>query len=124
MADALQQLLEGTEQQFKAREQALLERFCAPLEKPFVLFGAGRLGRTTLAGLRRAGVKPLAFADNNPKLWGTEFEGFRVYSAQDAAARFGADTPFVVTIYTGARVLQQLRDLGLQAVPFAALYLK
>jgi FkbM family methyltransferase len=89
-----------------------------------VLFGAGRLGRTTLAGLRRAGVKPLAFADNNPKLWGTEFEGFRVYSAQDAAARFGADTPFVVTIYTGARVLQQLRDLGLQAVPFAALYLK
>jgi FkbM family methyltransferase len=120
----LRELLEGDEGRFQARERALLDRLAAPLAKPPVLFGAGRLGRIALAGLRRAGVNPPALADNNPALWGREVDGLPVLSPQDAADRFGADAPFVVTIYTGARVLQQLRDRGLRAFPFAALFLK
>jgi FkbM family methyltransferase len=120
----LQTLLDGDERQFKAREAALLDHLTSPLAKPPVLFGAGRLGRIALAGLRRAGVTPLAFADNNPALWGTSVDGLPVLSAQDGAAKFGSDTPFVVTIYTGAKVLQQLRGQGLRACPFAALFLK
>jgi FkbM family methyltransferase len=120
----LQELLEGDAQAFKVREAELRDRMSASLDRPFVLFGAGRLGRMALAGLRRAGVNPLAFADNSNTLWGTTVDGLPVFSARDAAQRFGSETPFVVTIYTGARVLQQLREGGLHGVPFAALFLK
>jgi len=122
--EQLHELLEGDEGSFKAREAAFLDRVAAALAKAPVLFGAGRLGRIALEGLRRAGVTPLAFADNNAKLWGTTVDGLPVMSVADVAARFGIDAPFVVTIYTGARVLEQLRGLGLRAVPFAALFLK
>src|SRR5436309_2458901 len=84
-----------------------------------VLFGAGRLGRIALEGLRREGLKPLAFADNNRQRWGQQEQGLPIYSPEDAARRFGKQTPFVVTIYTGAAVRKQLRDLGLRTVPFS-----
>ena len=36
-----------------------------------VLFGVGPLGRRTAIGLRTQGIEPLAFVDNNSKLWQT-----------------------------------------------------
>ena len=78
-----------------------------------------------LAGLRRLGVEPRGLADNNPKLWGKEVEGLCVFSADEAAHRFGQDCCFVVTIYNGSKTRRQLRDLGCQHVaPFAALFWK
>jgi FkbM family methyltransferase len=107
-----------------AREKSTFDQLAGGV-RPIVLFGAGALGRMVLAGLRRVGVEPKALADNNPKLWGKEVEGLRVFSAAEAAHRFGQDCCFVVTIYNGSKRRQQLRDLGCQHVaPFAALFWK
>jgi FkbM family methyltransferase len=63
-----------------------------------VLFGAGGVGRKTLAGLRSIGIEPLAFADNNSSLWGTSIEGLRVLSPEAAVDEFADRAAFVVTI--------------------------
>jgi FkbM family methyltransferase len=107
-----------------AREQSTFDQLAGGA-RPIVLFGTGALGKTVLAGLRRLGVEPRGLADNNPKLWGKEVEGLRVFSAAEAAHRFGQDCCFVVTIYNGSKIRRQLRDLGCQhVVPFAALFWK
>ncbi len=108
-----------------ARERTAFDRLCAGRESSLVLFGAGALGRTTLRGLRAAGVEPIAFADNNASLWGTQVQGLTVYSANDAVERFGTRSAFVITVYNGSRVRRQLRDLACETVvPFTALYWK
>jgi FkbM family methyltransferase len=96
-----------------------------------VLFGAGGLGRKTLAGLRQVGIEPLAFADNNPALWGKSVEGLPVLSLPEAGQRFGTTAAFVCTIWRGegtdtmeART-SQLRAAGCSVVvPFGPLFWK
>ena len=90
-----------------------------------ILFGAGPLGRYALAGLRRVGAEPIAFADNNSQLWNKRVDGLDVLSPADAVGLYGERTAFVVTIYNGSSARRQLRDLGCRAViPFAALFWK
>ena len=99
--------------------------------RDLVLMGAGGLGRRTLAGLRRDGVEPLAFADNSPARQGTTIDGVRVLSPPDAARAFGSRAAFVVTIW-GANSphrfehsREQLRALGCDAIsPFPPLFWK
>ncbi|HPH95604.1 MAG TPA: FkbM family methyltransferase [Anaerolineaceae bacterium] len=96
-----------------------------------VLFGAGGLGRRTLAGLRKLHIFPLAFADNNPSLLGCEVDGLPVFSVKDACARYSQTAVFVVTVW-GAQgrtrhsdLIQSLRNQGAQcAVSFLPLYWK
>jgi FkbM family methyltransferase len=87
----------------------------------YILFGSGNLGRNTLAGLRKAGIAPLAFADNNPKIWNTIVDGLVVLSPQDAAQRYSRDAVFVITVYTSQPVWEQLTSIGLNVVSFAEL---
>ena len=90
--------------------------------RPIVLMGAGGLGRRTLAGLRRNGVTPLAFADNAPARHGTSIDGLPVMSPADAAQSFGRAAVFVVTIWGAnsphrfAHSRDQLRALGCDVV--------
>ena len=84
-----------------------------------------------MAGLRRVGVEPLAFADNDPAVWGTEIDGVQVISPGDAAEKYGRQAVFVITIWGGrpsdvmAERRQQLLDLGCQTVvTFAPLFWK
>ena len=86
-----------------------------------VLFGSGELGRITLAGLRKIGMEPLAFADNNPGLWGREVNGVPVLSPEDAALRFAGKAVFVVTIYTSSSPRNQMIDLGVAPISFPEL---
>ena len=81
-------------------QRAALEQLLAETGECYVLFGAGRLGQVTLSGLRRAGIEPVAFADNNPKLWNTTINGVRVFSPQEAADQFKQKAIFVITVYT------------------------
>jgi FkbM family methyltransferase len=113
------------------REKSTFDELAAPFEKSLVLFGAGGLGRKTLAGLRHQGLEPLAFADNNPILWGKEVEGIKVYSLPEAVRQFGQKAAFVVTIWKGeaddtmAERRQQLTSLGCsKVIPFSYLYWK
>ena len=96
-----------------------------------VLFGAGNLGQRTLTALRKHGVEPLAFVDNNAVLWGKDLNGIPVISLAEGVAHYGNRATFVVTIWRAggtdrmpARV-EQLRQLGCKTVvPFLPLYWK
>jgi FkbM family methyltransferase len=93
---------------------------------PIVLFGAGGLGRKTLAGLGGTGLEPVCFADNGPTLQGTVVDGLPVLSAGDAITRHGGTAIFVVTVFNGyEQVVGQLRQLGVATVvPFFVLFWK
>ena len=65
---------------------------------PLVLFGAGNLGREVLARLRRAGVEPVAFADDTASKKGSVIDGLLAMSPEEAVDRFGRNVCFAVTI--------------------------
>lgn len=113
------------------REQDAFDQLTAPHSENLVLFGAGGLGRKTLAGLRRVGVEPVAFADNDASRWGSDVDGVPVISPREAAATYGREAAFVITIWRGegsdvmGERRQQLLDLGCQTVvSFAPLFWK
>jgi FkbM family methyltransferase len=106
------------------REKAAFDSMIAPFTD-LVLFGAGPLGRSILEGLRKAGVNPLAFADNNPNLWGSWVDGLAILPPQESADRYGDRAGFVVTIYNGSSARTQLQGLGCRKVlPFVPLLWK
>src|SRR4051812_48277647 len=120
--DQLDELLSETVPQATGREQSAFDEFAGPRRNRIVLFGARKLGRKTLAGLRAVGIEPFAFSDNNPETWGTSIDGLTVYSPEEAARRFGADAVFVITIWgrgssdSMAQRRQILQDLGCESV--------
>jgi len=119
--DHLETILERDLTQIvQARQQEVRLR-ASGLGEAYVLFGAGRLGAIAAAGLRRAGVEPVAFADNNPALWNGEMDGLQVLPPQEAVARFASRAIFVVTVYTSQPVWDQLLALGVQPISFAQL---
>jgi FkbM family methyltransferase len=109
----------------RARERSAFDDLASPLGEKLVLFGAGPLGKSVLAGLRKAGIEPLSFADNNRDLWHRQVMGLPVLSATEAAELHGRTACFVVTIYQGSSVRRQLASLGCQrVVAFAPLLWK
>ncbi len=50
---------------------------------PIAIFGAARLGRIFLDGLTNRGIRVVAFADNNPALWGTTISRVPVLSPEE-----------------------------------------
>jgi FkbM family methyltransferase len=107
------------------RERTIFDELAGESARSLVLFGAGPLGRYALEGLRRAGLQPVAFADNNQALWGQRIDGLEVLLPQEAAGRYAESACFVTTIYNGTRARQQLRGLGCHSVaPFAPLFWK
>ncbi|MGA3210746.1 MAG: FkbM family methyltransferase [Terriglobales bacterium] len=107
------------------REREAFDRIAGPFNERLILFGAGPLGRIILDGLRRAGVEPLGFADNNQRLWGTQVNGLSVLSPADALQRHGDSACFVVSIFNGSSARRQLVGLGCTRIaPFAPLYWK
>jgi len=51
-----------------------------------ILLGAGQMGRAAMQLVNRAHCEIVAFADNNPKLQGTDFCGCPVVSVTQAVA--------------------------------------
>ena len=121
----LQRMAAETSEEAAERTAWTFDSVARPFADQIVLFGAGPLGKLTLSRLQRAGVEPLAFADSNSKLWGTRIEGIEVFSREEAVERFKKAAVFVVTIYNGSAVREQLRKAGCErVVPFAALWWK
>jgi FkbM family methyltransferase len=130
-AGQLDALLSETVSNAVSRECNQFDELAGPFKQSLVLFGARKLGRKTLHGLRQAGVEPLAFADNNEELWGTSIDGVPVFSPEEASRRFGSSAVFVITIWGRGRIdsmsarAQQLMNLGCRRViPFVPLYWK
>jgi FkbM family methyltransferase len=93
-----------------------------------ILFGAGNHGRHILGRLRKLGIEPLGFADNNAALWGKWIDGLCVFAPSDVARRHGSRASFLVTVFSHgsghsfAAFRAQLTALGCTCVvPFAAL---
>jgi FkbM family methyltransferase len=127
----LEDLLSERIEDAMQRERNAFSPRAAPFQDRLVLFGAGGLGQRTLAGLREAGIEPLAFADNNQRLWGQSVKGVPVMPIEEAAARFGDNAAFVVTIWNGestdrmAARIDQLRRCGCESVqPVGLLFWK
>jgi FkbM family methyltransferase len=97
--EKLEQLLAESPEAASRRATSLLDLRAGD---ELVLYGAGTLGRTALAGLRAAGIEPTAFADNTPGKEGQTIDGVPVMTPRTAAAKFGARALFVVTILNPA----------------------
>jgi FkbM family methyltransferase len=128
---ALEELFAEGEAKATARERSAFDLIAGPSKDLIVLFGAGRVGRKTLAGLRKAGIEPIAFVDNDARLWNTPVEGVEVLSPEEAARRHGDQATFVITIWRGeatdrmAQRESQLRSLGCKyVVTFQPLFWK
>jgi FkbM family methyltransferase len=125
LQDRLEALLGESVASALQRQRTAFDEIASPFEQKLVLFGAGGFGQRTLAGLRRVGIEPLAFADNNPSLWGQSVCGVPVLSPADAARRYGRDAAFVVTIWHGRSTdrmsgrVRQLTELGCKKVALA-----
>lgn len=109
MIGRVQELLAEGVTAARAREVCAFERLAGAAGGSIVLFGAGGLGRRCLAGLRRHGIEPLAFADNNARLWGSAIDGVPVLSPAEAAEKYGRTAAFIVTIW-GARGPDRMND--------------
>src|SRR5579864_3553960 len=121
----LQRIGSESSEAVRAREKSAFAKFAGQNEERLVLFGAGQLGRLVFQGLEQAGARPIAFADNNERLWHTEIEGIPVLPPSTASDRYRDSGCFVVTIYNGSPARRQLSKLGCRNVaPFAALFWK
>ena len=111
------QLLSESVDAALSRTRSVFQELMAHAASGAVLYGAGRLGRKTAAALKEAGIEPLAFADNDPGLVGSEVDGTGVLSPADAAARWRDSALFVVSTFRpdngGVRArLEDLEALG------------
>jgi FkbM family methyltransferase len=125
--DLLAEGIEGA----RRREADTFDKLAGNGTRDLVLFGAGNLGRRTLTGLRKAGIEPLGFIDNNKELWGKDLDGLYVLSPAEGAKLYGNHATFVVTIWRGEgrermpERMAQLHQLGCRTVvPFLPLYWK
>jgi len=123
--EQLEALLKLESSYIIAQNCSKFDELAGSFAESIVLFGAGPLGRRTLACLRRLNIEPLAFADNNPSLWNTSVEGLNVLAPPAAVQKFSHKAVFVVTIYNGSSVRHQLQGMGCTMVaPFAYLFWK
>lgn len=64
-----------------------------------VLFGCGGVGRKTLAGLRKVGIEPIGFCDNDPAKWGSMIDGLEVYGPDSIFGLVGVAV--ILTVWRG-----------------------
>jgi FkbM family methyltransferase len=123
----LESLLRETPAEARVRQQSAFDE-TSNSRRRIVIFGAGRLGRSVLQGLSGTDLEPVAFADNNPRTWGTAIDGLPVLSPQDAANQHSQDATFIVAVWHPSRsplmsaLLNQLRTAGCHATPFPLLF--
>ena len=98
--DVLEQLLD--EDVFAVRERAATA-FDATEKRiktdGLILFGCGVFAKRILKGLRKIGIEPLGFSDNNQKIWGNTVEGLTVFSPEEAAGTYPRSV-YMVTIWS------------------------
>jgi FkbM family methyltransferase len=125
LENVLRQMDAESSEGARERQRSAFDNIAGGFHDRLVLFGAGPLGKGILTGLRQAGLEPIAFADNNQKLWDKEISGLRVLPPDEAARVYGETACFVVTIYQGSSVRHQLASLRCQRIsPFVALLWK
>jgi FkbM family methyltransferase len=106
----LERLLAEDRTSILKREVETLESSIGSLDKPFVLYGAGNLGRKVLKKLNSIGKQPVAFIDNNAKLWGADIQGVPVMSPSEASRQFEVGTLGVITTIWCGEATDKMSD--------------
>jgi FkbM family methyltransferase len=106
----LERLLSESPEAATQRARTAFDREVKGYKNRFVLLGAGNMGRRILARLRQDGIEPLAFTDNQSAQWGKTVDGLSVLPPEEAAARYGGDAVFIVTIYNNAHSFPDTRN--------------
>jgi FkbM family methyltransferase len=116
----LEQILTESVEAVRKREASALDDLLSSRDNRCVLYGAGTLGRKAASLLREIGCRPLALVDKDPQRWGTEISGISVLSPADAAAQFGSNAVFFVTVWNDfhwySDTHKKLTELGCTAV--------
>jgi len=121
LEEQLEEILSKDAEVVISSQKALLDEKISQYGENYILFGAGHLGKLTLTRLRKAGIEPVAFADNNRNIWNTSIDGLPVMSPQEAASQHAQNAIFVITVYTSQPVWEQLTSMGLCVISFAEL---
>ena len=123
LAARLDRLLSEPLESIRLRQKQTLLQVLGDFDQPFVLFGAGHLGRKAARALLELGLVPQAFIDNNPALWGTHVQGVEVLSPGQLASREADQLPAIITtIWCGeasdrmVERLAPLRELGFERI--------
>jgi len=120
MPAPLREILTESVSDAMERETSALDRILRAHQNRVVIFGCGTLGKRGIELLREIGVNPLALCDSNPSRWGTNLSGLPILSPSDAAAQFGANAVFFVTIWNDfhwyRHTLAKLTSLGCTSV--------
>ena len=95
-AAQLDELLAESPAAVREREGSEFDRLAGGHSTAVVLFGARKMGRLLLDGLRKTGIEPLAFSDNDPTLWGQTIDGIVVRPPAEAARAFGDSSVLVI----------------------------
>jgi lipopolysaccharide cholinephosphotransferase len=84
------------------------------VEKPLIIYTAGRYGRDMLAKLSGYGVAPIAFCDSDGEKRGKTVEGVRIVPVEDILGRYGRDgVKIIVAAGRYFKVIEhKLRSLG------------
>jgi FkbM family methyltransferase len=93
----LDSLLSESVESIRNRQHNTLLDIIGSFDRPFVLFGAGHLGKKVAGVLLESGMLPMAFIDNNPALWGTTVLGIEVLSPAQLAEREAGHLPAIIT---------------------------
>ena len=117
----LNKILEQNPSDLIREQKSKFDRRIKTTGEVYVLFGAGYLGKIALRNLRKIGIEPVAFTDNNSSLWNTSVEDLKVFAPEEAVARFKQKAIFVITVYTSRSVWEQLSTLDVEPVSFASL---
>lgn len=103
---------------FVAKEYRQLDNLSNFLkeDKPIIIFGAGNLGKKIAAFLKSENRNLIAFADNNPKAWGTEFLNIKILNPNDFTPEHLKKAAWIVSIWSPGHAFsttrRQLESLG------------
>jgi FkbM family methyltransferase len=118
-------------QDARIRAETAYDVATGELANSIIIHGAGRFGRMVNRKLNSLGIRPLAFVDNNPSLWGKKIDGSEVLEPKEAASTHGKQAVFLVCVWNGeahdrmADRVGQLKSLGCEVViPFGFLFWK
>jgi len=116
-AAELEELLSESPSAARAREATEFDRLAGGHSTAIVLFGARKMGRLLLEGLRQTGIEPLAFSDNDPTLWGQTIDGVEIRPPGEAAQTFGGSSVFVIAGWgRGSSDPMREREAGLRSL--------
>jgi FkbM family methyltransferase len=85
-------------------------------EKPIIIFGAGNLGKKIANFLVSENKNVIAFADNNPKSWGSQFSNIKIVNPEDFTSDQLNNAAWIVAIWSPGHAFsttkRQLQSLG------------